>query len=152
MKGVNFDYNGKIYRLSLTAGALFDIYDIFGSETDILEHITPQTAKGWNNACRMLEILSRWGELQRRHMGDDMLPYLKSGTVLIEASPTDVRRIKDAIRAACAVGFSRSFEEGTHEVDLVLQQLDEKKTPASSARPWLAQLRGGSGFQKKKST
>ncbi|NCB51346.1 MAG: hypothetical protein EOM54_05630 [Clostridia bacterium] len=152
MKGVNFDFNGNSYRLALTAGALFDIYDIFGSDAELLSHIEPMTANGWTNTCHMLEILSRWGELQRRYLGEAPVPYLKKSDLLAISAPTDVRRLKDAVRATFAVGFSRSFRDGTHEVDLVLQKLDEKKTRSSSGHGWPERLRDTLGFPKKNST
>ncbi len=152
MKGVTWEYEGAQYRLALTAGALFDIYDAFGVTNNILSLIESTDKKAWENTCEMLEILSRYGEMQRRYLGEDALPYLKAEDILSKAAPTDVKRLKDAVRAAAAAGFSRSFEGTTQTVDLVLQQLDEKKTGGNSGRAAPTKLRAFLESLKKSST
>lgn len=141
MKGVAFEYEGSKFRLALTAGALFDIYDELGFNSNILSFIDPPDADGWRNSCKMIEILSRYGEAQRKYLRQKSLPSLDASYILATAAPTDVRVIKDAIRAACSVGFRRDIEEPTMEVDLVLQELEEKKTEPSSGAGVLTTLR-----------
>ncbi|MEG1758509.1 MAG: hypothetical protein RR235_08660, partial [Oscillospiraceae bacterium] len=93
------------------------------------------TKAGWSATCWLLEKMSHYGELQRRYLGEHESDELTAGSINLTSDPTDVARLKDAVRAAVYLGFSRSVEDSDDapDVDLVLKELEEKKAPPSSA-------------------
>lgn len=145
MKYIEHDFNGVTRRLSFTAGALFRLYDKYGYTTDIVEalKLTENTSEAWNNTCWLYALCAEQGNLQRRALYMEPQPLISYEQLRTQASPVDVLSIKQAVREALALGFSRDKEPSEdEEVDLVLEELEtaEKKTAAgvmSSLRSFL---------------
>lgn len=135
MNYVEHDFNGRTSRLSLTAGALYDIYEKYGYTDSIVDSLKldENTKESWDNACWLYALLAAQGELQRRALGYDPEPMIAMEAVRRFASPADVPGIKAALLAAIHLGFTRAVEPTEEkEVDLVLLELelDEKKKEA----------------------
>lgn len=135
MRHIDLDFNGRTYALSFTAEALFQCFDRFGPDADLLEasHCLEPTAEGWRNCCWLAALMASQGELQRRALGYDPQPMVtmeELRTGFMAAENTDLRL---AVRLALEQGFRRDIpaEEGTErEINLVLQAREEaqKKT------------------------
>lgn len=138
MNYIEHNFNGRTSRLSLTAGALYEIYDKYGYTDSIIDalKLDENSAESWNNTCWLYALLASQGELQRRSLGYDAEPMLAMEAVRRFASPADVPGIKAALQAAIHLGFTRTVEPSEEkEVDLVLQELElaEKKKEAGAA-------------------
>lgn len=129
MRLTPFDLNGTTYHLLLNGAAMFDIYDQFGSEGSILDHIKGRSRDALENICWYLETLGTQGELFRRRQGLDKGPVPSAQELLVDLSPLDVPRARMALQAAIAAGFAREECEQPKEIDKGLLEL-EKKTGA----------------------
>lgn len=132
MNYIEHEFNGHTSRLSMTAGALYDIYERYGytdSVADALK-LEENTAESWDNTCWLYALLASQGELQRRALGYDAEPMIAMEALRRFAAPADIPGVKTAVMAALHMGFTRAVEPSTErEVDLVLKELelDEKK-------------------------
>ncbi len=140
MKHIDFEFRGRQLSLSLTANALFKIYDEFGYTTEIVKtlKLRERSEEGWRNACWLFCLLACEGEKQRRLMGEDHRPMLGMEELRLSASPVDVIPIQNAVIAALRQGFSVTVDDEQEEQDMVLADLGEiekkKKVRAAIAR------------------
>lgn len=134
MKHIDFEFNGKTYALSLTAEALFTIYDKFGVTDDIFAatHALEPTAEGWKNCCYLAALMASQGELQRRRQGYEPQRMLELEELRTGMMAADSIRLRQAVREAVEQGFARSIEDQDEdeEIDLVLREREmaQKKT------------------------
>lgn len=133
MRTVPFALDGQEYHLLLNGAALFDIYDRFGGEGSVLDHVRGGSRASFEALCWYLEKLCTQGELLRRYEGRDKGPIPAADMFRTCLSPLDVPRARLAIHAAVAAGFGREEAE-RREVDKGLLEL-EKKTGAGSPGP-----------------
>lgn len=126
MKLTPFEFNGTTYYLLLNGAAMFDIYDQFGSEGSILDHVKGNSRDAFENVCWYLEELAAQGELFRRQQGFDNGPMLSANTLMLELSPMDVPRARAAIKTAVYRGFLREEAEPPKEIDKGLLELEKK--------------------------
>ena len=130
MKTVPYDLAGQTYYLCLNGTALFDCYDHFGPQGNLLDHIMDSTGDSHRATCWMLSKLAEQGELVRRFDGMDHGKFLSAQKAMALMSPEDALRAKEAIKKAYVLAFAR--EEATdEEIDLYLLEL-QKKTDAAS--------------------
>lgn len=133
---IEFEYNGKPYEAYCPAAAIFDIYDRCGEVGDIAEltGFDKQTREGWDECCRLLAELCRWGELRRRHLGEDPRDMLTAAELQL-APPVDVPALRLVVIRAISAGFRREIPDEERERDLVLEELDrEQKKTKPAAR------------------
>lgn len=140
MKHIDFEFHGRQLSLSLTANALFKIYDEFGYTTEIIKtlKLMERSEEGWRNTCWLFCLLACEGEKQRRLMGEDHRPMLGMEELRLSALPADVIPVRNAAIAALRQGFSVTVESEQEEQDMVLADLGEiekkKKARAAIAR------------------
>ena len=134
MKLTPFEFNGTTYYLLLNGAAMFDIYDQFGQEGSIIDHIKGNDRSAFEAICWYLEELATQGELFRRKQGFDKGPLLSADTLMLELGPMDVLDARAAIKTAIYRGFVREEGEQPKEIDKGLLEL-EKKTGESSPGP-----------------
>ena len=144
MRHIDFKFHGRDLALSLTANALFAIYDEYGYTSQIVKtlKLTEPSEEGWKNTCWLFCLLAREGERQRRLMGDDPRPMLGAEELRLSAAPGDVAPIREAVIRALQQGFRRAVDDEAEEIDLVLAELDEieKKKKAQAAIEQLTSL------------
>lgn len=133
MRTAPFSFNGQTYHLLFNGAALFDIYDEFGTEGSVTDHILGKDRKALEALCWYLEELAWQGELLRRYEGRDPQKVPAAADFLVGLGPMDVLRAQDAVRQAVCAGFLREEEE-KKEVDKGLLEL-EKKTAGGSPGP-----------------
>ncbi len=135
MKTVPFALDGQEYHLLFNGAALFDVYDQFGEEGSVLDHIKGNSRSAFEAICWYLEELAAQGELLRRHMGHDQQTVPSAELFMTFLSPLDIPRARKAIHAAIASGFGR--EEVPEELERIDKSLAEfeKKTGADSPAP-----------------
>lgn len=146
MNYVSHEFNGRENRLSLTAGALYEIYEKFGYTDSIVDalKLDENTSESWTNSCWLYALLSAQGELQRRALGYDHIPMITMEAVRRFAAPADIPGIKTAITSAIALGFSQTVKPSEEqEIDLVLRELEleeKKKEAGAEIKSFLSHL------------
>lgn len=149
---INIDYNGRPLEAYCPAAAIFDIYEKFGQVGNVAEisHFDENTRDGWNACCWILAELCRWGELRRRHLGEEPRDMVTVSELLL-APPADVPRLRLAAMQAIEAGFRRDIPDEARERDLVLEEIQaaQKKTPPAggfgrSIWPWRRESSSGS--------
>lgn len=129
MRTAPFSFNGQTYHLLFNGAALFDIYDEFGTEGSVTDHILGKDRKALEALCWYLEELAWQGELLRRYEGRDPQKVPAAADFLVGLGPMDVLRAQDAVRQAVCAGFLREEEE-KKEVDKGLLELEKKRQAA----------------------
>ena len=125
MKVHEVDLCGQHLYLLLNGQALFDLYDKFGPDGFLTDHLKGGTKKSFEATCYFLFKLAEQGELYRRWQGQTRGPVLSEQYFRVHLAPRDVYRAKDAIVTAIRIGFAREAEE-PHDVDLGLVELQKK--------------------------
>lgn len=126
MKLTPFEFNGATYYLLLNGAAMFDIYDQFGQDRSIIDHIKGNDRASFEAICWYLEELSTQGELFRRKQGFDKGPILSTDVLMLELSPMAVMAARAAIKTAVYRGFTREEAELPKEIDKGLLELEKK--------------------------
>lgn len=127
MKLTPYQFNGTTYYLLLNGAALFDIYDQFGRDKSVMDHISGDDRAAFDAICWYLEELSTQGELYRRRQGYDHGSILSSEELEVGLYPLDVPKAKAAIKSAIILGFLREEAELPKEIDKGLMELEKKK-------------------------
>ena len=135
MKQTPFEFQGRTYPLSFTAAALFQIYDKYGMDDDILAptHFMDNTHDGLTATCWLGALLASQGELQRRYMGEDPQPMLSAEELRRFITPAEITALRTAIHKAAIQGLRRDNQpDDEAEVDAVLAEkaAAQKKTKA----------------------
>ena len=125
MKSYDYNFRGETYPLCLNAAALFSIYDKYGDKGSVADHITPNTAKGFEAVCFYLYEMAKQGELVRRWEGHSPRKIPAQGMFAALLTPADIPQAKTAIRQAIALGFARE-QDGRESIDLGLEELRKK--------------------------
>lgn len=126
MKLTPFEFGGNTYHLLLNGAAMFDIYDQFGQEGSIIDHIKGNDRDAFEAICWYLEELATQGELFRRKQGFDKRPILSADVLMLELSPMEVLDARAAIKTAIYRGFTREEVEPPKEIDKGLLDLEKK--------------------------
>ena len=135
MKSVDFDWNGQVLHLLLNGTALFDIYDKYGYDADLLDLLEGNDKKSYLNTCWILYKLAEQGELARRFLGHDHEKPPSVDRLAALMLPQDVPRAKRAATKAIRLGFGVEHPEGDGSVDIGLLELQKKtelRPPAPS--------------------
>ena len=130
--------NDKEYHLLCNGTALFNCYDHFGYDKEIISLIEPNTQAGFDATMYILSVLSIQGEMYRRYQGMDKGCYLEYAKALSEIMPYDVARIKLALKDAIRAGFVRRHEDNGPS-DPWLEVI-EKKTALSDVQNIIERL------------
>ena len=125
MKVHEVDLCGQHLYLLLNGSALFDLYDKFGPDGFLTDHLKGGSKKTFEATCYFLFKLAEQGELYRRWEGHARGPVLSEQFFRVHLAPREVNRAKDAIVTAIRIGFAREAEE-PHDVDLGLVELQKK--------------------------
>ena len=133
MKLIEYALDGKVYHLLLNGTALFNCYDRFGTEKNLLDLIQDDNKESYAAATWMLAEFSRQGELYRRYIGEDPAPFLDPAQAATIVTPADIAGVKFALVDAIRVGFSRQHEDEAG-YDPFLREIEQKKTPESHVR------------------
>jgi hypothetical protein len=132
MKLTTCKLNGKEYHLLLNGTALFDFYDRFGADKDMVELLTSEDYKtSFDTTIWLLAELSLQGELYRRSRGEDKGPIIPVRQAALEVLPADLPGLKLALTEAIRAGFVREHQ-GEEDYDPWLAELDQKKTQICS--------------------
>lgn len=134
MKTLKYEVGGRTFFLCMNGTAVFDFYEKFGTEGNLLDPIEDTNKASFENLCWMLTKLAEQGELVRRYQGHDRTPMTGADWFRTMLKPMDVPVAKLAIQQAVRLGFSREVEgDEEEEIDLGLMEIEKKTAPASHA-------------------
>lgn len=128
MKSIKITLAGRERYLTFTGEAMFRIRDEYKSTTELLELMKKDTREGFMTACTAAAILAEQGELARRHFGYDPTPMIDAETIAQTITPSEIAALKLAIPAAFTLGYGREVAPENEEIDVVLLELNQKKT------------------------
>lgn len=129
MKTVDFYFQGRTLHLFLNGAALFDYYETFGSDQEMVERIAGVSKASFRCTCWCLWKLSEQGELARRLQGYDHENYYTAQQLAALMEPLDVTRARQAIGRAVRLGFSMEHDPKREYEDLGLLELQKKTEP-----------------------
>ncbi len=129
MRTVPFRLGNETFYLLLNGAALFELYEKFGDEGSLMDHLNGRGRESFENTCFFLAKLGEQGELLRRYLGHDPGTVPTEELFRVGLSPRDVLRAKAAVKEAICAGFSREEAPKHERVDLGLLTL-QKKTEA----------------------
>lgn len=129
MKTVDFEFQGRTLHLFLNGAALFDYYETFGSDQEMVERITGDSKASFRATCWCLWKLSEQGELARRLQGHDHEIYYSAQHLAVLMEPLDVTRARQAIGRAVRLGFAMEHAPEREYEDLGLLELQKKTGP-----------------------
>lgn len=127
MKAVKITLAGRECYLAFTGEAMFQIEEMFGGATELLEAVKGNTRDAFSAACEAVAVLAEQGELARRYLGYDKAPILDAETIRATTAPSGIAELKLAIPAAIELGYGREVKEESDEVDLGLAELNAQK-------------------------
>lgn len=128
MKAIKITLAGRERHLVFTGEAMFRIQDEWGGSSALLEAIQPNSREGFQTACRAAAILAEQGELARRYFGYDPEPMVDAEAIAQTTTPDEIETLKLAIPAALTLGYGREVAPENEEIDVVLLELNQKKT------------------------
>ena len=127
MKVVNLTLAGRKCCLCFTVEAMFQIQELYGDTTKLIDLIMPNTRDSFSAACKAAAILAEQGELVRRSLGYDPEPMVSEEAIAATTAPGDIVALKLAIPRVISLGYGREVEPENDEIDLSLAELNEQK-------------------------
>lgn len=126
--GYLYRHGDKEYWLVYTADAYFTLNERYG--TDFCDKLRPGTREAYDLAVGCLCVLAEQGELCKRFMGYDPVPFLTENEVRRTVLPDGVTAIKDAVIGAVLAGLRIEVEEDgekkSEPVDIGLLEYEKK--------------------------
>lgn len=139
MRLTNFEFNGTNYSLCLNAAALFDAYDKFGTDRDLLEVVSSNTAESFGDLCWVLAKLNEQGVAVKRYLERSAEKPLTELEWKILLSPQDAIEAKEKVAEAIIRAFARNIPDD-EEIDLGLLELEKSKKKRAPVSALLARL------------
>ena len=121
---------GKFRPLNFSINVMFDAADKFGSMSKAFSIIDKENREGTEAICWFLVQMANDAELVRRQEGQDHGDMLSDSDVVID-NPAIYRVYKSAVLKAIEIGYTCEIEN-ENEVDLGLQELNQKKEKAGA--------------------
>jgi len=126
MKTIEYELNGKTFHLAMNGCALFDVYDKYGTDKNVLELIEGTDKKTFERLCWLLYKFAEQGELVRRYQGFDRGPVATEEFFKVNLKALDVALAKLKLKDVIIEGFKRE-EVDDKPVDLLLLEAQKKK-------------------------
>ncbi len=127
---VNVRIKDTPYTLNYSVAVMFDMADKFGDIQKALDALAQGGKEGFDVLQWFLLKLSEDGELARREEGYEPSPFLKETDISPRMKPLEYEELKGAVVAAITMGYQREVQADDEEIDVGLQELNEKKTKA----------------------
>lgn len=115
------------YTLNYSVAVMFNMTDKFGTIQKALDALAQGGKAGFEALQWFLLKLAEDGELARREMGYESAAFLQIEDISPRMKPLEYEELKGAVVAAITMGYQREVEEDDGEIDLGLQELNEKK-------------------------
>lgn len=130
MRTVEYELGGQTYHLCMNGTALFDVYEKFGTEKSVSEHIQGPDKESHQATCWMLAKFAEQGELVRRFQGHTPAKIPTEHFFRAMLLPTDLTGAANALMRTIRLGFVREEpDEQPKRVDLGLRELQKKTGP-----------------------
>ncbi len=128
--GCVYRHGESKYWLVYTADAYFELNERYG--TDFVEKLRPASREAWDIAVGCIVILAREGELCRRYMGHDPLPFLTEEEIRRTVLPDGMANVKKAVFDTVLAGMHIDVEREDEDepMDVGLLEFEKKTIPA----------------------
>lgn len=129
MKTVEYKLGDQTWYLCLNGNALVTLYERFGTEKSLLQHIQGMERPAFEATCAYLAVLGTQGELVRRYQGYDHGKFPTEQMFRTLLAPLDVAQARTAIGEAVRLGFALEHppeEDEPEEIDLGLEEIRKK--------------------------
>lgn len=128
MKAVTVTIGEKEILLAFTGEAMFELEDRHESISKLFDKIEIAGRESFHIICETVALLAEHAELARRHLGYEPQDIIKPEKIRALTQPMDAANLVDAIARAITRGFGKDIERETGDIDIVLSELNEKKT------------------------
>lgn len=129
-KMVGLKFKGRNLTLNYSIEVMFDMAEKYGAIQNVLEIMGQETRESFEVIKWFLVRMANDGELVRRSGGYDPGVFLSEDDVTTQMGLHEYAEIKNAVLAAITLAYNREIEAENEEVDVGLQELNEKKTDA----------------------
>lgn len=116
--------------LNYSIDLMFEVGEKFGNISKALEIVSRNDKSGFEAVCWFALRLAKDGELLRRAQGEDAVPFLGEKELSPRMHPLEFSELREKVVEAIILGYQREFKDENEEVDLVMQELNAKKTKA----------------------
>lgn len=119
--------------LNYSIEVMFEVIEKYGDVKQALTLIGQDNKEGFAVTRHIGLMMARDGELCRRAAGHDPQPIIGVAEICERISPYDYAQFRDAVVEAIVAGYNRENKEDASDVDVGLQQLNQKKTDGAAA-------------------
>lgn len=125
---------GEERYLNFSIAVMFDAIDEFETVSNLLELIQKESTDGFKALVWVLVRMANDGELVRRSQGYDKQPMMKESDISMRIHPLEYQELRNAASNAILAGYRREHVPGEdgEEIDLGLEELEQKKTTAGA--------------------
>lgn len=129
---VEIEINGVERTLHYSVEVMFEMTEKYKSISEALKLMAGDGEKAFETLRWFAVKMANDGELLRREEGHEKKPLLSEKELTLRIQPLEYGELKDAVVRAITLGYRRDMEEEDKEIDLGLQELNEKKTKAGN--------------------
>jgi len=134
-KMVKIELGGREVFLNYSMEVMFQVIEKYGAVKNALEKLEEDTREGFAVTKHLALLMAHDGELVRRTAGYDHSPFLAEEDVCVHMTPHEFSLFRESVVKAIAAGYGRETKSENEEVDVGLQQLQQKKTKAEAGAP-----------------
>lgn len=119
--------------LNYSIEVMFEVIEKYGDVKQALTLIGKDNKEGFAVTRHIGLMMARDGELCRRAAGLDPEHIIGTAEICEHISPYDYALFRDAVVEAIVAGYNRESKDEAGDVDVGLQQLNQKKTDGAAA-------------------
>ena len=117
----------QTYEFNYSIEVMFDMRDKFGDIQSALNVIEQDDREAFEAVRWFAVHMAQDGELCRRADGRDPRPMPDEKSFTVRMRPLDYQHLKQAVVDAITLGYQRENADEDEEVDLGLEELNQKK-------------------------
>lgn len=125
---IKTEFAGRDIYLNYSMAVMFEVIEKYGDVKKALTLIGQDTREGFIVTRHLGLLMAQDAELVCRSLGYDPQPFLSEAYICEHISPYDFSVFRDAVVRAVSAGYNRETKEEAEDVDVGLQQLNQKKT------------------------
>lgn len=121
---------GETRYLNYSVEVMFRVIEKYGSAQKMLEALLTPNTEAFETVRWLAVLMANDGELCRREAGYEKKPMLSAKDISPRMKPWEYEEIHVAVTKAVNLGYQREVDDVDTEIDLGLEELNEKKGKA----------------------